>query len=423
MTAGVLALHARTFASLRKHRNYRLWFSGQIISLAGTWMQNVALAWFIVELTDSAIAVGALAFARFGPFLLFGLFAGVIADRLDNRRLVMGTQVAQMLVSVALTALAFSDVRSAAAVYVLAALGGSAMVFDAPGRQALTFQMVGRAELPNAVALNSGLFNGARVIGPAIAGVLIATAGVGVCFAINTVSFLAVLAGLLLMRPHELFQLDRQGERPTLLRGIGEAFGYVRRTPAVRLVLLIIAVIGTFGLNFHVILPMLAADTLDAGPQTFGALSASFGAGALAGALVSAAIGRASLRMLLLGAAGFSGGLLLLAPLASVAACAALLFGVGVCFTLWISNSNAFLQLAAPDELRGRVMSLFMFAFAGSAPIGGLFAGWLVEVGGTALALAVAGVAGLAVTAFAAAQLQGLRRPTGETAADQRLAA
>ena len=196
MTQKLLALNARTFASLRKHRNYRLFFMGQIVSLAGTWMQNIALAWFVHELTHSPIALGILAFCRFVPFTVFGLFAGVLADRFDNRRLVMATQVASMLVSVALAALAFSGSAEVWQAYALAALGGTAMVFDAPGRHALTFQMVGREELPNAVALNASLFNGSRVIGPAIAGAVIGAWSVGVCFAINAVSFLAVLLAL-----------------------------------------------------------------------------------------------------------------------------------------------------------------------------------------------------------------------------------
>ena len=170
MTAALLRLNARTFASLRMHRNYRLFFGGQVVSLAGTWMQNVALAWYVVTLTDSAVAVGFLAFCRFAPFTIFGLYAGVLADRLDNRRLVMTTQAGQMVVSIALAALAFSGSGNVALVYALALAGGIGLVFDAPSRQALTYQMVGREQLPNAIALNSSLFNGARVIGPAIAG-------------------------------------------------------------------------------------------------------------------------------------------------------------------------------------------------------------------------------------------------------------
>ena len=403
MTAALLRLNARTFVSLRKHRNYRLFFGGQVVSLAGTWMQNVALAWYVVTLTDSAVAVGFLAFCRFAPFTIFGLYAGVLADRLDNRRLVMTTQAGQMVVSIALAALALAGSESVPLVYALALAGGVGLVFDAPARQALTYQMVGREELPNAIALNSSLFNGARVIGPAIAGAVIAGAGVGICFVINAFSFLAVLTGLLLMRESELHPLER-GAPPTFLRGVRELFGYVRRTPAVRAVLATVAVVSTVGFNFHVILPLLASETLDAGPEVFGLLSAAFGGGAFVGALLAAGLGRASWKALLGGTAGFSVALLLLARVTSAPTAAALLFVTGVAFTLWTANSNSILQLAAPDHLRGRVVSLFLFAFAGLAPIGGLLAGWLVEVGGTEVAFAVSGVVGLLMTIFALSQ-------------------
>jgi MFS family permease len=399
---------ARIFKSLRKHRNYRLFFMGQIVSLAGSWMQNIALAWFVVELTDSALAIGLLAFCRFVPFMVLGLYAGVIADRIDNRRLVIATQAAQMAVSFALTALAFSGWESLPVVYLLALLGGTALVFDAPGRQSLTFQMVGRDELPNAVALNTGLFNGARVIGPAIAGVIIAAAGVGVCFAINTVTFLAVLAALVSMRESELFGVER-AKRTHALAAIREGLSFAWRDREVRLVLIVLGVASTVGFNFHVILPVLASDTLDAGPEVFGALSACFGGGALLGALIQAARGKASWVGLLAGATGFSAGLVVLAPMQTAALAGAVLFAVGVCFTIWVANTSALLQLRAPDRLRGRVMSLFMFAFAGLAPIGGLWAGWVMDVGGTQLALTLGGAVSLTVIAYAWAKLPALR--------------
>jgi MFS family permease len=372
-------------------------------------MQNVALAWLVVELTSSPIAVGALAFCRFLPFTVFGLVAGVVADRLDNRRLVIGTQAISMVLSAILALLVLTGTETLWLVYVLAVLGGTALVFDAPGRHALTFQMVGRDELPNAVALNTGLFNAARVVGPAIAGVLIAAFGVGICFAINTFTFLAVLAGLLLMRVDELVPVARSAEPPTMMKGIREGLGWARRSPELRLVLAIVTVVSTVGFNFHVILPLLASDTLNTGPEVFGILSACFGGGALVGALLSAALGRASWKVLLAGVTGFSGSLLLLAPVASVWACAVLLFVTGTCFTLWTANANSILQLQAPDRLRGRVVSLYLWAFAGFAPLGGLFAGWLCEVGGTELSFAVAGLTGLVTALFAASAV--LQRP------------
>jgi MFS family permease len=368
-------------------------------------MQNVALAWLVVELTHSPLAVGLLAFCRFIPFTVFGLVAGVVADRIDNRKLVIGTQTVSMIFSALFAVLVLGGLETLWIVYVLAILSSTALVFDAPGRHALTFQMVGRDELPNAVALNASLFNASRVVGPAVAGVLIAAFGVGVCFAVNTITFLAVLAGLLMMRKEELVPVARSAEPPTMMRGIGEGFAWARRSPEVRLVLLIVTVVSTVGFNFHVILPLLASDTLHTGPGVFGILSASFGAGALVGALLSASLGRASWKVLVLGTGGFSVSLLALAPLASVLPVALLLFVTGVCFTLWTSNASSILQLRAPDHLRGRVVSLYLWAFAGLAPLGGLLAGWLSYVGGTRLSLTVAGATGLAMTLLAARQL------------------
>jgi MFS family permease len=402
VTAALLALPARTFASLRHHRNYRLFFAGQLISVVGTWMQNIALAWFVIELTRSPVAVGVLAFCRFAPFTIFGLFAGVIADRFDYRRLVMVTQSFAMLVSIALAALAFSGAAQLWQAYVLAFLGGASIVFDHPGRQSLTFQLVGRDELPNAIALNAALFNAARVVGPSVAGVVIAMSGVGVCFALNAVSFLAVLTSLALMRPSEFFPVDRR-ERPTILAGAREGIEFAWRSPRLRLVLLIGTILSTVGFNFHVLVPVLASETLDAGPEVFGILSASFGTGALIGALLSAALARASWKVLLLGTLGFGTALLALAPQTTVTVSAALLFVTGVCFTLWTANSQSLIQLSSPDELRGRVLGLWLFAFAGLTPVGGLVAGWLADVGGTELAFSVTGVV-CVVTSLVAAR-------------------
>jgi MFS family permease len=399
VTAALLALQARTFASLRKHRNYRLFFTGQVISLSGTWMQNIALAWLVVELTHSPIALGILAFCRFGPFTFFGLFAGAFADRFDNRRLIMATQAAAMSVSIALAVLTLTGSATVWAVYALAFLGGTTFVFDAPGRHALTFQLVGRGELPNAVALNASLFNASRTVGPAIAGLVIAAAGVGVCFVVNAFSFLAVLTALALMRREELHPVEREETPPSLLRSIGDGIGYVRRSPRVRFLIGAVAVISLVSLNFNVLLPILASETLDVGPEGFGILSACFGLGALGGALLSAALSRASWKALVFGMVGFGVAQLALAPQKTMVVACALLFVAGISFTLWMSNTQSILQMTAPDHLRGRVLSLWLFAFAGSAPIGGLLAGWLTDVGGTELSFTVGGVASLMVAA------------------------
>jgi MFS family permease len=362
-------------------------------------MQNIALAWLVVELTQSPVALGILAFCRFGPFTFFGLFAGALADRFDNRRLVMTTQAAAMCVSIALAVLALTDSAAVWSAYALAFLGGTTFVFDAPGRHALTFQLVGRDELPNAVALNASLFNASRTVGPAIAGLVIAAAGVGVCFVINAFTFLAVLTALALIRKEELHPVEREETPPALLQSIRDGIGYVRRSPRVRLLIGAVAVISLVSLNFNVLLPVLASETLDVGPEGFGVLTATFGLGALVGALLSAALARASWKALVFGIGGFGFAQLALAPQETLAVACVLLFAAGVSFTLWMSNTQSILQLTSPDHMRGRVLSLWLFAFAGSAPIGGLLAGWLTDVGGTALSFSVGGVASLAVAA------------------------
>ena len=403
-----IALRRRTFRSLRRHRNYRLFFAGQVVSVAGTWMQNIALAWLVIELSGSPLAVGALAFCRFVPFLLLGLAAGVVVDRLDTRRLLIATQAAAMVVSVALAAVTLAGWATLPVVYALAALGGLVLVFDAPGRQTLTFQMVGQSELQNAVALNSGLFNASRVIGPALAGFLIAAVGTGFCFVVNAVSFLAVLVALYVIREEELFPVEKRPET-RIVAGIREGLAWAVRTPLARIVLGVVTVVSVVGFNFHVLVPLLASQTLHVGAGTFGILSAAFGLGALAGALATATLREASPRVFVGGAIGFSVAMLGLALVHTVDAALVLLLLLGMCFSLFTSSANALVQLASPPHLRGRVMSLYLFAFAGLAPVGGLVAGWLAEEGGTPLAFGVAGAAGLTAIAWAAYELSGER--------------
>jgi MFS family permease len=400
VTAFVFALRARTFRSLRRHRNYRIFFTGQIVSLAGTWMQNVALAWLVIELSGSPLAIGALAFWRFVPFTVFGLVAGVVADRIESRKLVMATQACAMAISIALAVVTLTGTATLPIVYLLAGLGGIALAFDAPGRQSLTFQMVGPRELPNAVALNSGLFNGSRVIGPAIAGLVIAAVGTGLCFALNAVSFLAVLTALAIVRTDELHPVERD-HTATLIGGIRRAAAYAWADPQLRLILSVVTVVATVGFNFHVLVPLLAADTLHVGPEGFGLLSASFGLGALVGALATATFHRASWRLFAIGAAAFGVLAIILAPVQNAVLAGVILFGIGIAFTLFTANANALVQLAAPGHLRGRLIALYLFAFLGLAPVGGLFAGWLAQIGGTTLAFTVAGLTTLVTIAIA----------------------
>ncbi len=398
MTDAILRAGARTFLSVRKHRNYRLFFTGQVISNTGTWMQRVAQAWLVLSLTHSPFAVGILALCQFMPFTLFSLVAGVVVDRLDAWRTVIATQFIQMLLASVIAAVALAGVARPWHVYVIAALMGLVQVLDAPSRQSLTFRMVGPAELPNAISLNSGLFNGARIFGPALAGVLIAGAGAGVCFAVNAGSYIAVLVALLMMRPQEFHAFERRERSRTLFAGLKEGISFARRDEQIWLMLSLVFVMSTFCLNFNVLLPVLAKQTLHAGPQTFGLLSTVFGVGALIGALVSAHVSRATLGTTAVGSAGFALCELLIAPVRTTSVIAVLLFVAGVCFTTWSSNSNSLIQLASPDHLRGRLVGLYFFAFAGTGTAGGILSGWLTAAGGTELAFGVAGLAGLSIS-------------------------
>src|SRR4051794_1390287 len=389
-------------------------------------MQNIAMAWLVVQLAPHSrgLAVGLLAVCRFGPFTLLGLFAGVVTDRFDNRRIVIVTQSAQMLFSAVLTTATLLGHAQLGLVYAVAALGGCALVFDAPSRQNLTLQMVGRDELPNAIALNSSLFNIARIVGPALAGVLIAAVGAGWCFAINTGSFLAVLAGLLAMRQSEMFPL-RDRRKPTFWRGTREGFVYAIHNRTVMVILAMMVVFASVCFNFNIILPLLAKTTLDAGPRTFGVISACFGAGALVGALWAAAVSRATWRVMFVGAGGFAVSELLLAPVHSTVAAGVLLFVTGIFFTSFSANSNAVIQLASADHVRGRVLGLYYYAWNGLAPLGALLVGWMCDVGGTELAFGVGGVAGLLMTVGGAlavkppARLAAARRARSEPAPEQ----
>jgi MFS family permease len=391
VTQAILRFNRRTFLSVTKHRNYRLFFIGQSISLPGTWLQRAAQAWLILSLTHSGFDVGILALAQFTPFTLFSLVVGVFIDRFDPRRIVLTTQTAFMFLAAILAGITLSGVVQPWHVYVIAFLGGLVQVLDSPARQQLTYRMVGRNELQNAVALNSSVFNASRIYGPGLAGILIFAFGVGICFAINAVSFFAVLVGLLMMRPADFFPVAAS-RRPRFMRGTREGFAYVLRSRDVLAVLLLVLVIATFAVNNNVLLPVLARQTLHSHSMTFGLLVASFGVGALIGGLASAAHGRARKSLMLLGAMTFGAANLLIAAEHSIWLSCVLLVIAGVGFTTWSSNSNSIVQLAAPDHLRGRVIGLYFFAFAGTGSFGGLFAGWLVHVGGTRLAFFVAGV-------------------------------
>lgn len=387
-----------TFASLREHRNYRLFAAGQGISLTGTWMQNTAQMWLVLQLSHSAAAVGMLGFWTFGPYVVLGLIGGIISDRFDRRLTLIATQISYLLLAILLTALTWSGHITVWQLDLFAGLTGLVQVVDTPTRMSFVAQMVGQKDLSNAIALNSALFNATFIIGPAIAGVLIAIAGAQLCFAINALSFIAVIFALLAMRPAELFPVVRTEKRASVLRDLAEGFQYAWHTPSVRMTLLLLLVMATLSINFGLLLPVLAAQTLRSGSQVYGIISACFGVGALIGALLMAAFARVTWPLLLYSAGGFGLALLLLAPQRSLLAVILTLVITGIGYTLYTSTSNALVQLTTPSHLQGRVLGLYSYIFLGTAVPGALLTGWLGQIGGTTLAFVVAGVAAVLMT-------------------------
>jgi len=396
-----VSVGGRTFASVRKHRNYRLYFGGQAVSFTGTWVQQIAASWLVLQLTHSPVAVGALALMQLLPVTVLGLFVGTLIDRFEVRRIALACEVMQLGVAAALAVLALSHVIAVWQIYLLAVLQGILQAVGGPARHALVFQMVGPADLANAVGLNSSLGTLARILGPAIGGAIVAVAGPGVAFAVNAASFLAELLALLAIDTSKL-HVPIRDHGATILGGALDALRYVIRSPRAGVAFFGVLVLSTFSFNFNVLLPLVADRTLHAGAQTFGLIAAVFGAGALVGATINARRSRASLRILLIGALGYGVFELLLAPQQTLLGVCALLFAIGVCYTQWGTTALASIQLDAPEHLRGRAASLYFFAFLGGAPLGGLFAGWLVASGGTRLAFGVAGSVAV-LTAFAGA--------------------
>lgn len=380
----------RTFVSLREHHNYRLYFSGQFLSQIGTWLQSAAMAWLVLELTHSAFQVGMLTFWQFGPYIVLGLFGGALSDRLDHRKTLIVTQVALALCSGLIAVLTLMHIVTVWEIFTIAAIRGTVLIFNNPSRQAFIFQMVGRKELPNAISLNSSIANATRIIGPGLGGLLIAAFGVGVCFSIDAISYVAVVVAMLMMHIDELLPIERRGKL-SVMQGMGEGFRYVFQTSTIWLALTIFLFICTASINFSVLLPLVASDTLHAGAQIYGLLTACFGAGALIGALLSASVGRGAWRVLLISAFGFGIGEILLAPQSSVIGAILALLFTGVCYTIYTSNTNTLVQLATPGYLQGRVSGLYSYIFSGSNAIGGLLVGLLADRGGTQLALLIGG--------------------------------
>jgi MFS family permease len=376
--AGRSRLVGGTFKALR-NRNYRLFYFGQAISLSGTWMQTIAQAWLVLQITDSKLALGTVTFLQFLPITIFVLFAGVIADRVPKRNFILCTQALAMAQALALTALVWSGHVELWHVYVLAFVLGLANAFEQPTRQAFVVEMVGKEDLMNAVALNSGIFNGARLIGPAIGGFVIAFVGVKGAFLLNGISFIPVIAGLLMMRTSELFSTARRQGPMNPLAELREGLSYVYHTPAAMLIVVLVAIIGTFGYNFTVMLPLVDRYVLHRGSVGLGFMTAAVGLGALISALLLARREQATRYTLFAGGTAFA---LLLGAVAIshwLPVTLVFLLFLGVANTAFAATANTSLQLTTPDHLRGRVMALYMLLFAGSTPIGGYFTGFMAE--------------------------------------------
>jgi len=386
-----------------RHRNFRLFWTGMLVSLIGTWMQSVGQAWLVLQMTNDPIALGVVAAAQFTPVLFLGLFGGIVADAVSKRKALYVTQAAAGVLALVLGVLVATGQVQVWHVFVLALLLGIVNSFDMPIRQAFVVEMVGRDDVANAVALNSAVFNMSRIVGPAIGGLGIALIGLAPLFIVNAVSYVAVIIGLAMMRPMELHSVAHavvERSVRSVIDRLVEGLRYVRRDEQIFLAISILTVVSTFAMNFTVLIPLLARDVLHGDADTYGFLMAASGFGSFISAMVIAFGARPTLLRLLAGAgiAGF--GLIALSLSRSFPASLVLMFIVGWGTISMAATCNTIIQLNVPDVLRGRVMSVYTTAFAGSTPFGGIFAGTLAGIGGASLALGVGGV--IAVLAAAA---------------------
>ncbi|MGZ5325931.1 MAG: MFS transporter [Solirubrobacterales bacterium] len=388
---------SRSFESLRIP-NYRRFFVGQLVSISGNWMQTVAEIWLVLTLTGSGVAVGATSALQFLPMLLFGAWGGSFADRLDKRRLLIVTQSLHMTVPLAMFALAASGAIEPWMVFGLVFARGAVNAVDYPTRQAFVIELVGRRRVVNAVSLNSVLVHASRIIGPAIAGVLIATVGIAPCFGVNALTFLVMIAALATM---DLVALRPAAIAPREPGAVRAGLRYVRATPALLIPLGLMALVGTLGFNFQVVLPLVARISFDGGASAYAVLVSAMGAGAVAGALLNGARGSATPALLVGAAAGFGALALVAAGAPSLALEAVALVPLGAASVTLAASINSALQLASEPSMRGRVMALYSVVFLGSTPIGAPLAGWLSQAVDPRAALAMAGVSGLLAAALA----------------------
>jgi MFS family permease len=387
-----------TLRALR-HRNFQLFFSGQFISLIGTWMDTIAEAWLVYRLTHSSLLLGAVGFASQFPVFLAAPLGGIVADRYNRRKIVIGTQITSMILAGVLAGLTLSGMVKVWEIFVLAALMGVVSAFDIPARQSFLVDMVGKEDLMNAIALNSSMFNGARLIGPAVAGILVAKIGEGWCFLANSVSYIAVIAGLLMMkvaRPSALAQ------SASPLAHLIEGFRFARHTAPIWTILLLLGLVSLVAMPYTVLMPVFAAKVLHGNAQSLGILMGATGLGALLGALTLASrTGVRGLgRWVAFSCAGFGFSLLVFSFSRIFWLSAALLLPVGFCMMLQMSSSNTLIQAMVPDHLRGRVMALYSMMFMGMAPFGAFLGGALAEHLGAPVTVAIGALAAMAGSAW-----------------------
>jgi MFS family permease len=403
------AVHGRgtMFRALR-HRNFQLFISGQLVSLVGTWMQTVAQSWLVYRMTHSAALLGAVGFASQVPILFLGPVAGILADRTSRRKIVITTQSLMMIQAFLIAALTLSQVIQVWQVFSLALFLGICNAFDVPARQSFFVDMVGNEDLMNAIALNSSMFNVARSIGPAVAGILVAALGEGMCFLINGISFVAVIAGLLMIR------IPRHRPDPTPSRTLEQFLGgwrYVWNNGAIGALMLLLGAVSLLGMSYAVLMPIFADQVLHSGPSGLGELLTSAGVGALFGALWLARRERAQGldRVIVYASMGFGASLVLFSLSRSFWLSLILLVPVGFCIMTQLASTNTLVQSMVKNEMRGRVMGIYSMMFLGMAPFGSLFAGYLAEHLGAPAAVSFAGMASMLGALLFALRRPGLR--------------
>ena len=409
---------SNAFRALRT-RNYRLYFSGQLVSLIGTWMQIIGQSWLVLKLTGSGLDVGIVNALQFSPMLLAGAWGGLVADRHPKRRILITTQTAFAISAAALALLVTGGWVRLWMVYALAFVYGTVQVVDMPTRQAFVSEMVPTGDVMNAVSLNTAVFNGARLVGPAVAGIVIAKASIGICFWVNSISFVAVIIALFVMREHDLYD---SGARPATGRGqIRAGLRYVAHEPDLLFPLLLMAVVGTLGFNFQIVLPLLAKFTFHGNAQTYGTMSSVIAIGSLGGAMFAATRQRPTKKLLVVSAFAFGLTELVTAFVPTLTTAYAALPLVGLATIIFISTANTTLQLSASPQMRGRVLGLFSLVLLGSTPVGGPFLGWVSQKWSPRAALGVGGIASMVAAVVIGSILLAHRRREPEPVAPEQL--